>query len=110
MRVSDADLSVGRRLFSQPIGTQGKPPTMAARASQNPMIFPYSTSRTMVPRAMASPISVLLGLGLLVGSESLIETGDIGAIATGTIGAGWSGVGVVMEISLGIKTAFSLYS
>ena len=42
--------------------------------SQNPIIFQYSTKKVMNPMIQASPISVLLGLGLLVGRLSLIET------------------------------------
>ena len=42
--------------------------------SQNPIIFQYSTKRMMNPMTQASPISVLLGLGLLVDRPSLIET------------------------------------
>jgi hypothetical protein len=48
----------------------------------------------MNPTKQASPISVLLGLGLLVGRVSLIETGFMGAT-----GIGRTGVGLVIVIS-----------
>jgi hypothetical protein len=63
---------------------------------QNPIVFPYSTKRAMTPTMKASPISVLRGLGLLVGRLSLIET-----CVMGTMGAVRSGVGSLMKISRG---------
>jgi len=65
-----------------------------ALGCQNPITYPYSTVSAMNPRQQASPISVLLGLGLLVGRVSLIETGLMGAM-----GIGRTGVGLVIVIS-----------
>jgi hypothetical protein len=45
---------------------------------QNPMTFQYSAKSAMPPMMQASPISVLLGLGLLVGKLSLMETWGTG--------------------------------
>jgi len=61
--------------------------------SQNPIIFQYGTKRVMNPMIQASPISVLLGLGLLVGRLPLIETCAMGAMGAGRIGV----VGLVMK-------------
>jgi hypothetical protein len=65
------------------------------------MIFQYSTKRLMAPIIQVSPISVLLGLGLLVGRLSLIDTFAMGAKGRAEIGV----VGLVMEISVGSKLA-----
>ena len=67
---------------------------LKALGGQYPITYPYNTARTMKPRTQASPISVLLGLGLLVGRVSLIETGLMGATGVGRIG-----IGSVMVIS-----------
>ena len=73
----------------------------AHSGGQNPIADPYNTARAMNPSTQASPISVLLGLGLLVGRLSLIETCVIGA--TGVVRIG---VGSVIEISRGSERIF----
>jgi hypothetical protein len=70
-------------------------------ADQYPITDPYSTARAMNPSTQASPISVLLGLGLLVGRLSLIETCVMGAM-----GVVRMGVGSVIEISRGSEKNF----
>lgn len=72
-----------------------------AAGGQNPITDPYNTARTMTPSTQASPISVLLGLGLLVGRLSLME-----ACLMGAIGVVCMGVGSVIEISRGSERIF----
>jgi hypothetical protein len=69
---------------------------------QNPIIFQYTTKRVMNPMIQASPVSVLLGLGLLVGRLSLIETCAMGAMGAWRIVV----VGLVMKISWGQNRVF----